>query len=614
MLDVSRSSAFDRHLPSHIRHRVESVVATPPPGTYDGPVTVSLSCTTPLAVIRYTLDGTVPYANSDRDHGYRCTRYSPRKPIVLQGAGQHTITVVATSAGLVETRPQTLVFRLLSGPEAPRSRAELYREAVLNRQFNLAASHEQSMPFEFAKGGKASPVSPTTGLGGSPVTLALLETTSRRTLEALRRQGSHVELFKLAGHGERVGSSAYRRIVPPSLSLTLPPDPLKARRRSQPNSLRSMPDGAAVTYDAPRYPPLQGRQTADDATVFWDLASPDEQAPDATAVVPLFDAAGSRPASREQIVRYGSSSRPLSRTSTAQGTHRFATPAYGSRPVSRLTTRSATPSSASKTSAQQLAWFEVRGNLSAAGEDDDKEETKQEALYQQAQSTAVNEELLRVGRISEKFVKTYATASPVASDPASESRRFLLFLLHATAARKTCLRRLLSQVSYADVARGLERRLSTTPVELAALPGVTISQNEFGKLFRELELGSSVACSTLLQLLRFVVWAVRRVPEAVLVLLVEYKAGLSVAADKVVTRVEATAALDVYRRARGAHPLLEAQLRDVIANGITWSDSDDVELTAWTETCRSIALLGAAMGQLADFDRPMYNEPLPLYT
>eukprot|EP00672_Neobodo_designis_P005370 CAMPEP_0174871726 /NCGR_PEP_ID=MMETSP1114-20130205/72019_1 /TAXON_ID=312471 /ORGANISM="Neobodo designis, Strain CCAP 1951/1" /LENGTH=259 /DNA_ID=CAMNT_0016107015 /DNA_START=45 /DNA_END=820 /DNA_ORIENTATION=+ len=216
---------------AHMRPRVAPIVASPPPGSYNGPLTVRLQCSTAGVEMRFTRDGTNPYPNSDRDHGYRCERYSA-SGIMLAGKGRHILTVVATSPGCVEGRPVQLTYKLLSGEEPKKPRAEAIREAAMNRQFELAASHEASMPFERAR---------TPGYAGETPALALADTTNSRTLEKLKSGGRRVELFKLATQpGGKVG---YKRVVPPSLAVDLPPNPLASRPPSATPSLTSDPRG-----------------------------------------------------------------------------------------------------------------------------------------------------------------------------------------------------------------------------------------------------------------------------------------------------------------------------------------------------------------------------------
>ena len=138
-LHSSSSPAVPRPIPvSYMRPRVAPVIASPPPGVYDVPfLPVRLSCSTSGCSVLITRDGTVPYVNSDREHGFRCESYDPhdvkRCMVFISGRGVHVLTLVATAQGLVETAPLVLRYKLTlsDGPRtakggAPSSSSSLH--------------------------------------------------------------------------------------------------------------------------------------------------------------------------------------------------------------------------------------------------------------------------------------------------------------------------------------------------------------------------------------------------------------------------------------------------------------------------------------------------------
>jgi hypothetical protein len=564
---------------AHMRPRVAPVVASPPPGSYAGPLKIRLQCDTGAAEVRYTRDGSTPYPNSDRDHGYRCERYSPATGILLAGKGRHVLTIVATAANFVEARPLSLVYRITSGPEPKKPRAEAIREAAMNRQFDLASSHEVSMPFERAR---------TPGTSGTRARLALAETVNARALERMRKEGQRVELFKLTADSGR--TTAYKRVVPPSLSVSVPQDPLRSRPPSAAPSLASGPHGVNTPLTKPLSYAHFG-QTEGTAVC--------------TTLVPADTALTvSRPASRALTpFASGRSRRPPSRAPSA--------------PVAKRPARAATPTGSSQSTAQQLMWFETRSEITAADPDDDAEDLAAEAQYREKGANAVESEVLRVGRVSNKFERTYATPAPVTADIASESRRLLGLLVQASEAKRSPLRQLLVHVSYADIHRLIDRRSSVTPVELStavkgacAQPDIARGLRQIGASSGEPDAKTSIAVPHLELMLRYLVWVHRPVPEAVLALAVQYKAALPVPADRIITRVEAVALVDAYRRTRGAHPLAVAQLTDAVHSGLKWSESGDVELEQWQAAMAAIPLVDASLTELAQVDHPMYSQQL----
>jgi hypothetical protein len=579
------AAAADSRPPSraaHMRPVMAPVVAHPAAGAYDGPLVVRLHCSTPGAEIRFTRDGTTPYANSDRDHGYRCERYSAKAGIVLQGKGRHVITAIATARSCVEGRPARFAFRLLSGDEPPKPRATVIKEAMMNRQFALTATHSNAMPFHFARARSRSP---------RPLQMALADTSSPRKLEALREKGYRVELFRTAS-GVNTATTSYRRVVPPSLNVAMPTNPLEKPRRSRPDS-RGTPDGAALTYTMPML------LSSHVATV---------EAGDLGAVVPYGGGAAD-----DGLASYLSSSLPGSRLQTPG--------AGASRPHSRATTRLPQRRAASAMATyQQLTWFEARGQLTGAHSDDDREEVENELRYQTQCGAAMEAEITRVGRISERFGKAYTMTNPITRDIAADSRRLLSFLMHAAAVRRTALRRLLTLLSYRDIEIALDRRVSVTPVELHQISGGALPQNELAKALREIGAPSgesdsktAVPVANLLLLLRYTVWVARPIPEAVLALALQFKTELPSVTERTMTRTEAVALVDAYRRTRGAHPLAVARLQDAVHSGIKWPEGEDIELGVWRDACYAVPIIDAALLELATPNHDMYSQPLPRY-
>ena len=270
----------------------------------------------------------------------------------------------------------------------------------------------------------------------------------------------------------------------------------------------------------------------------------------------------------------------------------------------------------------QLAWFEARSNFFITDAADGEEQSDDER-YKQECHAVISADVARVGRVSENFEKIYTQPLVVQqADLAADSRRLLAFLITAAAARRSCLRHLLSAVPYQAISVAFDKRTAVTAVELAALPNpgsFLYTQRQLASSLRGL-LGSAesdakaatIPAAPLLLLLRYIVWVVHRVPEAVIALSLQFKTDVvQIHVERNVTRVEAITIVDAYRRARGHHPLALVQLQDAIFTRIKWSEMEDAPLEAWSEALRSIPIIDASLSQLQNPFHEMYEKILP---
>lgn len=195
---------------SFTREKVGSVVVRPPPGSYAGPVKLSMHTDTPGALILFTLDGSMPIPNSDREHGYRCEHYNRFLGYTLRSGGKFVITVQAFKEGMVPTRVQSYEYVVTGMPVKMHTSLP---DRIIERRFHAMERLDPPTSVQLAK--KRS---------GNDVGCYLVDTVPKAKLQQKLAAGEKVQLFKIR-YDERsaIGRNyLYTQVVAPNMNITLP--------------------------------------------------------------------------------------------------------------------------------------------------------------------------------------------------------------------------------------------------------------------------------------------------------------------------------------------------------------------------------------------------------
>jgi hypothetical protein len=570
----------------YIRPRVGAVQSHPVPGTYDGPLHITLSSELKDAAIIFTRDMSVPCLNSDREHGFRCEHYS-KKGIVLDGKGTHVITVVAHKEGYIETPAIKFKFTLRRGQEEPKSLSRKLRDAVMDRQFAARATINPAMPFLHAR----------RQTDDRDVTFALADTHTRRALQLKCNKGADIALFQL-DIPRTVASreTFYRRIITPSMNLDHSEKPNTPQLQTPPLSLRSNAPFAQRSYDAPAYAPQL-------STV--KLEALEQQRPGTSSSLVPYSKPGSRAVTPATVA--GRTSTPgmsVGRRGIRAPSARTATPSTASRMVQR-------PSTSAIVSAQsQLCWFESRVRQPAS-ESDDKVDVADETAYRERCTTVVNRDAARLAAVSDSVKKSYCTPLPGAPDVAGDGRKLLAFMMTAADATHSTLNMLLGTTSFQRIADSLKTRPNCNNADLQRLSEERMSLQQGDDLLRRLlqsptESRPSYATKLLLLLLRYVIWTSRSMPEAIFGLVLNF---LKDDNPRPVTRLEVITMIEAYRRTRGHSVPVMARLREACQQ-LKWDNQDAVELSVVVAMCRAEPVVDAALLDMGNEAHFMYSSPL----
>lgn len=198
------------HSMSFTRDKVASIVVKPPPGTYKGPLKLSMHTDTPDAQILFTLDGSMPIPNSDREHGYRCEHYNRFLGFTLRSGGKFVVTVQAFKDGMVPTRVESFEYNITGvGVKMQTS----LPDRIIERRFHAMERLDPPTSVQLAK-----------KRGGGDVGCYLVDTCPKAKLQQKLASGEKVRLFKIR-YDERsaVGRNyLYTQLVAPNMNISLP--------------------------------------------------------------------------------------------------------------------------------------------------------------------------------------------------------------------------------------------------------------------------------------------------------------------------------------------------------------------------------------------------------
>jgi hypothetical protein len=195
---------------SYTRDKVSPIVVRPPPGTYAGPLRLSMHTDTPGAQILFTLDGSMPIPNSDREHGYRCEHYNRFLGYTLRSGGKFVVTVQAFKDGMVPTRVDSFEYHITGLSVKMQTTLP---DRIIERRFHAMERLDPPTSVQLAK-----------KRGGGDIGCYLVDTCPKAKLQQKLAKGEKVQLFRIR-YDERsaIGRNyLYTQVVAPNMNISLP--------------------------------------------------------------------------------------------------------------------------------------------------------------------------------------------------------------------------------------------------------------------------------------------------------------------------------------------------------------------------------------------------------
>lgn len=566
---------------SYLRERVEPVTCRPPPGSYAGPtLRVWLQSATPNCKIFFTLDGSEPIENSDRDHGFRCEHYLPLKGHVLRGGGKHTLTVMACREGLVPTRPTTFTFHL-DGPPLPVHKLK-GQDNNIQHAFDLIcnSSHSKSR-------------------AQSPALCVLRDVCPREILKRRIDDGTDIRVYRLQYKPGAVSRSLmFERVATPSVKMTMPVLPsmqsTAAKLSLQNTAERCM---TPAVYERPAL--LEG------------IASTSRALQGSRGVATsLTERPQSPPAALH--MQFFNSSIDVRDDTSGSVLPKLRVDPHRERCVNM------------KVVSTDLSLFELRNGVAVIRPDGVQEaaDKLEEDAYVAACEKQINEEVRRKGQVSQLFPRLAAERFQQASheDVAEASKEALTtFMVVEELVKSETVRAIATAVPYAELHKKWNGFVQMTSAEVSSSVGGVVSVDDVRRSLKPLGVRSSegvtkYSAKMLLCVVRYLVTLAAPIPEApIFTFLQLWRTMVDVATEGPVSKLSFLTAIDVYRRTRGANSTAVAQLQDMYYNGLEWGRDGTTTVMKWAQSLQELCPhVDAAIERMGDLEAPMYRTPLVL--
>jgi hypothetical protein len=560
-----------------MRDRVAQVVPKPPPGRYDGPLKINLSCDTANAEIYFTLDGSVPVSNSIREHGSRCIKYLPFQGYTFRYGGVYTLTVIAQKEKFVPTTPQVFVYHIDAAQF--RRLKPSNKDLPIDDRFRSMQRLDPPMSIRVAR--RICP----------EMECCLKDTCPKELIQEKIRSGHPVTLFKLLYDDRNLTrNDRYQRIVAPCMNMTMPLFP-------------------TVDHGGPNETLIESSRRSFTPTVY---AQPD------SLLLPQLTGSNGSLIKLDDINGGGRASTAMNMNSSISSVYRGITNDTERRVIPSVCRSRKSFSGCAASTNCALAVFETKSKTwrSAQDSSDDKADRDEDAAYAAQCEEVVQLEIERVGRVSEKFSKAISRPLPLGgkADVAADSKDLLHGLLRAhQLARNRLLHKMLRAFSVAD----LSKRLSSDWINNTDLYNALDHAVSTQEIAAEL---SSIAVTNppeptkysaklLLAILRYMVCAARPIPEAVFALLVAL--SRNVAADRseaFISKPALSAAIDHYRHTRGCHPHILEQLGLLFHTWLPWEKQGHLSTVAFLECIGDhMPMLDSALGTMEDLQLGVYH-------
>lgn len=242
---ASRFTIYNFHTAtmSYMREKVAPVRISPPPGSYKGPIRITMETPTPNAEILFTLDESLPVHNSDREHGYRCEHYKDYLGFELKENGEHILTIQAHKKGLVSAPVQKLKYTITHSHTTAHTSLP---DMMIERRFYAMEQLDPPMQVRQARKRNAN------------MQCALVDTCPRSVLREKVQNGEPLALFKLKYDAESAAGRNYQyaRVVSPNMKMTMPQLPSSKSRAKCSPAVELLADGIRSTtpmlYKPPR--------------------------------------------------------------------------------------------------------------------------------------------------------------------------------------------------------------------------------------------------------------------------------------------------------------------------------------------------------------------------
>ena len=558
-----------------MRERVAPVVPKPPPGRYDGPLKITLSCETAGVEIYFTLDGSVPVSNSLREHGARCVKYSPISGYTLRHGGTYTLTIIAQKEKLVPTPPQVFTYHV-DAAEFRRLRPS-NKDLPIDDRFRSMQRLDPPMSIRVAK--RVCP----------EMECCLKDTCPKELIQERLRSGHPITLFRLLYDDRNVTrNDKYQRIVAPSMNMTMPLFP--KIDRGGPNDALD-----------------ESIQRSFTPTVYAHPA----------ALLPQVGGAG-------PLAKLDDTTRAMTAmNSTMMSTvYRGITNDMQGRVSPSVRRRRKQEVSACATSTHSaLAMFEQRTKVWRSVQDasDDKFDRDEDAAYAAQCEETVMSEVQRVGRISDNFSKLISRPLPTGkADIAADYKEILHgFLKAQQLARNPLLHRMLQAQTVAE----LTRKLAGEWINVTDLYNALEHCISTPELISNL---SSIAVSNppeptkyptklLIAILRYMVCAARPIPESVFALLVALSRNVAERSEAMISKAALSATIDHYRHTRGHHPHTLQQLGTLFYEWLPWEKQGHLPTLVFLECVQEhMPMLDSALALMDDPQLAVYHTTVHL--
>eukprot|EP00744_Colponema_vietnamica_P011028 GILI01015527.1.p1 GENE.GILI01015527.1~~GILI01015527.1.p1 ORF type:complete len:578 (+),score=74.99 GILI01015527.1:36-1769(+) len=563
---------------SYMREKVAPVRISPPPGTYKGPIRITMETPTPHAEILFTLDESLPVHNSDREHGYRCEHYKNYMGYELKENGEHILTIQAHKKGMVSAPLQKVKYVITHSHATERTSLP---DMMIERRFQAMEQLDPPMQVRQARKRDAN------------MQCALVDTCPKSVLREKVQNGEPLTLFKLKYDPDSAAGRNYQyaRVVSPNMKMIMPQLPSSKSRANCPPSVEITMDGMRSTTPMLYNPPSSFHNMhlidSSDATLPLNLSAINKSASQQLKAASCYPA--SRPPSQLAM---------LCREQVAIFEHRAGTDQY----------------------ANAQDYF------------DDKDDLNDMASYQNQNTDVFNAFSMRMPPLKNTTDKVGGHAEDVAS---ADAKSMNMMVMADSACVDGGLRAFLGMVSYAALytkVTAVRSNDRVTIFDLLTLCGNRADQRQVTDMLKLYEANPNQHPPTynvakLLQLCRYVINVYHNVPEAVLGLMgMAWRDELAATnTEPSVGRLVLQGLLDHYRRAEGHNPKVydigRALLTSKKENG-GLEFSDDAALKSkrmtgrasatqfLTKLCELCPALDKQLQLIEDNAAAMYQRPL----